>query len=240
MAWPDLASLGEQPVMAQVVGSGIAFTGAFLVARFVIFPTRSFDFANRSISIVHSLVALFFTARALDLTDPLARVGGQPTNDKEIVALAVSLGYFTYDTICCMCDSLDVVGNLHHVATIAGLVVGVFSETCGAELVGCLFLMEVSTPFMHLRCLFRELGMKDSSLASINQTVFGITYIICRAVISTPLVYKTLTVPTLGWEHLLVKVGATGIWLVSMFWLKKILEVALGLGGKKKKSSKGE
>eukprot|EP00193_Tetraselmis_chui_P008522 CAMPEP_0177752760 /NCGR_PEP_ID=MMETSP0491_2-20121128/1088_1 /TAXON_ID=63592 /ORGANISM="Tetraselmis chuii, Strain PLY429" /LENGTH=237 /DNA_ID=CAMNT_0019267979 /DNA_START=43 /DNA_END=755 /DNA_ORIENTATION=- len=129
MAWPDLASLGEQPVMAQVVGSGIAFTGAFLVARFLIFPKLSFDFANRSISIVHSLVALFFTARALDLTDPLARVGGQPTNDKEIVALAVSLGYFTYDTICCMCDSLDVVGNLHHVATIAGLVVGVFNGT---------------------------------------------------------------------------------------------------------------
>eukprot|EP00873_Tetraselmis_striata_P036671 jgi/Tetstr1/456935/TSEL_043605.t1 len=230
----------DAPEAASTVASGLAFAAAFLVARFALFRGRSFDFANRSISIVHSAVSLYLTAMALDWDDPLARVGGQATNSAEMLALSVSLGYFTYDTICCMCDSLDVVGNLHHVATIAGLVVGVFKGICGTELAACLFLMEVSTPFMHLRQMLRELGMKHTALANINQTVFGVTYIVCRVGLSTPLMYKTLLAPTLGKEHMLVKAGATGIWLVSAFWLKRMLEVALGSGKKKSKADKAE
>jgi hypothetical protein len=40
---------------------------------------------------------------------------------------------------------------------------------CGTELVGCLLLMEVSNPSMHLNQLLTELGQSSSGLAVANQ-----------------------------------------------------------------------
>ena len=43
------------------------------------------------------------------------------------------------------------------------------NEQCGTELVGCLMLMEVSNPSMHLNQLLKELGKSSSALATANQ-----------------------------------------------------------------------
>jgi hypothetical protein len=40
--------------------------------------------------------------------------------------MEVSLAYFVYDLLCCLCIELDAVSLVHHVCTIAGLAVGVF------------------------------------------------------------------------------------------------------------------
>lgn len=39
---------------------------------------------------------------------------------------------------------------------------------CGTELVACLWLMELSNPFMHARELFKEFGIKDTPLNMAN------------------------------------------------------------------------
>ena len=57
----------------------------------------------------------------------------------------------------------------HHLATLAGLVTGLYTGRSGSELGLCLILMEVSNPSMHMIHIFRELGMNDSTIAEINK-----------------------------------------------------------------------
>lgn len=40
--------------------------------------------------------------------------------------MTVSVAYFAYDFICCFFIEFDMVGNVHHVATMAGLLVGLY------------------------------------------------------------------------------------------------------------------
>ena len=39
---------------------------------------------------------------------------------------------------------------------------------CGTEIVMCLWLSELSNPFMHTRELLKELGLKDTTFAVAN------------------------------------------------------------------------
>ena len=91
-----------------------------------------------------------------------------------------SLGYFTYDTLCCLVIDWDFANVVHHLCTMLGLAVGVCNGVVccsewlyiisprmhvvtqvvtlmqsGAELTFCLLLMEVSNPFLHSRFLMK-------------------------------------------------------------------------------------
>ena len=93
----------------------------------------------------------------------------------------MSVGYFIYDTVCCMAIHLDWANMLHHTASLLGMAVGIaqgwvracmrgcFAGKCcgakltsggtavqsGSELVLCLLLMEVSNPFLHTRFMLK-------------------------------------------------------------------------------------
>jgi len=56
-----------------------AWTAAFVLARFVVFPKRSADFGNRVVSILHALLAMLLAVPALDWTHPLLTVGAENT-----------------------------------------------------------------------------------------------------------------------------------------------------------------
>lgn len=49
---------------------------------------------------------------------------------------------------------------------------------CGSELIGCLWLMEISNPFMHMRELLKELGYAGSSLSLINDVSIKLVYLV--------------------------------------------------------------
>ena len=219
-----------QAKLLELAPYGAAWTAAFFVARFALFPKRSADFGNRVVSIVHALAAIALAVPALDWAAPMASVGqrntaaqvrrapagrggarrrnpdanAMPRTAAQARCMEVSLAYFIYDLLCCLFIDLDPVSLAHHVCTIAGLAVGVFQgkargarrggrsgpgcraraatdarrtaavsrdadAQCGTELVGCLMLMEVSNPSMHLNQLLKELGKSSSALATANQ-----------------------------------------------------------------------
>lgn len=68
-----------------------------------------------------------------------------------------------------MLRRMDPAGFGHHVATLSGLLYGIFSNQNAAELGLALALMEVSNPFMHGIHLLREMKLGDSTLALANQ-----------------------------------------------------------------------
>lgn len=207
----------------------------FVVFRLVVFRKHTADFSNRVVSIVHAVVAIYysyvtFTSGFAGMFD---NIGG-PNTDAQALCMAVSLSYFIYDLIYCA-----VVGELesvfHHLFTIGGLASGVLQGKSGSELVACLFLMEVSNPSLHLRTLLLEMGLKNSTVFSLNNFVFALVFLVCRLVIGPPLVYKTLVCPD---NEFIVKAGGFGILAVSVMWGWKIIMMLikeakklLGVGG---------
>ena len=138
-----------------------------------------------------------------------------------------------------MCIRDSFMSVVHHMFTMGGLASGVLNGRSGAELVACLFLMEVSNPSLHLRTVFIEMGLKTSMLASINSLVFALMFLVCRLVIGPPLVWKTLASPD---NDYIVKAGGFGILAVSVFWGMSIIriivkEVKKLMGGGKAKQA---
>ncbi|KAH9325382.1 hypothetical protein KI387_005560 [Taxus chinensis] len=120
--------------------------------------------------------------------------GEEEEKEQLIHALAVSLSYFIYDSICCLFDSSISLPNcIHHLVSVLGLGGGVMYAKSGSELIGCLWLMEISNPFMHMRELLKELGYKDSSLSIINDVCFALVFTFARLIIGPYIVYVTVT-----------------------------------------------
>ena len=54
----------------------LLWSALFFVCRFVLFRGKSADFANRIVSLIHALVAIVLSCRAVNWNDPLGNVGG--------------------------------------------------------------------------------------------------------------------------------------------------------------------
>lgn len=203
----------------------LGWTGLFVITR-ALLPSRSRDFANRAVSLLHCAIGVTAPWLVLDLGRLRADVG-TPTTPKQLQLLRFSLAYFTYDCVCCLWielveGRLDLATAFHHVVTILGLFVGVFKGVSGHELLLCLVLMEASSPFLHLRYMMREAGLGRSRAAAYNDVAFASSFLLCRVVLGLPVVYwtvRSLTTPVL------VKAGGLGVLAVSLFWTRKLLSV---------------
>ena len=182
----------------------------------------SADFSNCVVLHRPRVVAIYYRSTRSRTVDGMfdniccAAHGGLVT-----LCMAISLSYFTYDLIYCALGG-DFMSVVHHMFTMGGLASGVLNGRSGAELVACLFLMEVSNPSLHLRTVFIEMGLKTSMLASINSLVFALMFLMCRLVIGPPLVWKTLASPD---NDYIVKAGGFGILAVSVFWGMSIIRI---------------
>lgn len=222
-----------QRVRTVVVGV-VAWTVTFIGVRKILWK-RSFDFCNRVVSLIHVAVALWLCSVSVeDWKHPLQPLAS-PAAPLQIRALSMSLSYFIYDFGCCLFDSSISVSNcIHHLVSILGLGVGVVYATCGSELTGCLWLMEISNPFMHMRELLKELGYKDSRLSILNDICFAFIFTLARLMVGPYLVYLTITAN----NPLIVKVTSVGLQVVSIFWFYKIAKMVQYKIAKAKKSQK--
>jgi hypothetical protein len=157
-----------------------SWAAMFVVCRMIFFRKYSADFSNRVVSIVHAVAAIYYSAVTFTRgwSGMFDNIGGANT-EPQTLCMALSLSYFIYDLIYCA-----VVGEIesvfHHMFTIGGLASGVLNGRSGAELVACLFLMEVSNPSLHLRTLLIEMGLKNTTLSSLNNLVFALVFLLCR------------------------------------------------------------
>merc|ERR1711915_113282 len=217
-----------------VVVEVVTWTVTFIGVRKIL-SKRSFDFWNRVVSLIHVAVALWLCSVSVeDWKHPLQPLAS-PAAPLQIRALSMSLSYFIYDFSCCLFDSSISVSNcIHHLVSILGLGVGVVYATCGSELTGCLWLMEISNPFMHMRELLKELGYKDSRLSLLNDICFAFIFTLARLMVGPYLVYLTITAN----NPLIVKVTSVGLQVVSIFWFYKIAKMVQYKIAKAKKSQK--
>ncbi|THU52990.1 hypothetical protein C4D60_Mb10t09730 [Musa balbisiana] len=139
-------------------------------------------------------------------------------------ALAVTLSYLIYDLICCLFDKIPRMDNsVHHIVGIVGIAAGLAYGMCGSEMVAAMWLTEISSPFLHMRELLKELGYRDTNLTLAFDILFAAIFSLARMVGGPYLTYVTLTAD----YPLLIKAMALGLQLVSAFWFYKILRMIL-------------
>ncbi|XP_042493996.1 TLC domain-containing protein 5-like [Macadamia integrifolia] len=208
----------EDYILNLLVWALISWTTAFILIR-KIFPKRSFSFCNRIVSTVHASLAV--TLCSLSVEDwrcpvcPLASM----SSPSQMKTLAVTLGYLIYDLTCCLFDDhVNIDNTVHHLVSILGLGAGLAYKRCGSEMVAALWITEISSPFLHMRELLKEIGYRDTDLNLAADILFAVIFTFARMVGGPYLTYVTLTAN----NPLLIKAMGLGLQLVSAFWFYKI------------------
>ncbi|KAF3794790.1 Transmembrane protein [Nymphaea thermarum] len=207
---------------------------AFALARNS-FQSRSFDFCNRIVSVCHACLAVTLASLTVqEWSCPVCPLAS-PSTPLQKQTLAVTVAYLIYDLICCMFDdhiSLD--NSIHHLVSIVGLGAGLVYGICGSEMVAALWLTEISSPFLHLRELLKEIGYKDTNLNFAADLSFAVIFTTARMVGGPYLTYVTLNAD----NPFLIKAMAVGLQLVSAFWFYKIARMVRYKVAKRRKPIK--
>ncbi|XP_077210779.1 uncharacterized protein LOC143846237 isoform X1 [Tasmannia lanceolata] len=226
----------EDYILKWVVFGVLCWTTVFMLVRST-FPKRSFDFCNRIVSVIHASLAVSLATLSVQdwscLVCPLA----SKSSPWQMKTLAVSISYLIYDLICCLFDkhiSLD--NSVHHMVSIVGIGAGLAYEHCGTEMVASLWITEISSPFLHLRELLKELGYRDTDLNLAADISFAVIFTLARMVGGPYLVYVTLMAD----NPLLIKAMAMGLQLVSAFWFYKIARMVRYKLAKRRTPSKAD
>ncbi|OWM80876.1 TLC domain-containing protein 5-like isoform X1 [Punica granatum] len=208
----------EGPVPNLVFYGVVSWSTAFVLIRKSL-PNFSFNFCNRVVSTVHAVVAVSLASMSVeDWRSPISPLASKPSPRQE-VALAASLSYLIYDLFCCLFDKRVSVDNaVHHLVSIIGIGAGLIYGKCGSELVAALWITEMSSPFLHLRELLKEIGYRDTDLNFAADAAFAAIFSLARMVGGPYLTYRTLSAD----NPLIIKVMAVGLQLVSAFWFYKI------------------
>ncbi|XP_024970903.1 transmembrane protein 136-like isoform X1 [Cynara cardunculus var. scolymus] len=204
-----------------VVSGVISWTSAFLLTKKV-FPKRSFDFCNRIVSTIHAVFAVVLSSLSVqDWRCPVCPLAAN-SSPLQMRALAVTLAYLIYDLVCCLFDTNIKIDNaVHHLVSIVGIGAGLAYEKCGSEMVAALWITEISSPFLHLRELLKELGYKDTDLNLAADVSFAAIFTFARMCFGPYLCYVTLSAN----NPFLIKAMALGLQLVSAFWFYKIVRM---------------
>ncbi|URE46323.1 Protein LATERAL ORGAN [Musa troglodytarum] len=211
----------EDYIVSWVISGVLFWTTTFLLVRNV-FRDRSFDFCNRVVSIVHAAVAVGLASLSVQHWGcPVCPLASR-SSAVQMKALAVTLSYLIYDLICCLFDKIPRMDNsVHHIVGIVGITAGLAYGMCGSEMVAAMWLTEISSPFLHMRELLKELGYRDTNLTLAFDILFAAIFSLARMVGGPYLTYVTLTAD----YPLLIKAMALGLQLVSAFWFYKILRM---------------
>ncbi|KAJ0085412.1 hypothetical protein Patl1_09205 [Pistacia atlantica] len=188
----------------KLVGLGVVlWATAFLLIRNIL-PKRSFEFCNRLVSTIHATLAV--TLALLSVEEwrcPVCPLASK-SSPRQMQTLAITVAYMIYDLVCCLFDKKDNLDNMvHHLVSIVGLGAGLAYEKCGSELVAAIWITEISSPFLHLRELLKELRFEHNFIR---------LYLKRKK--------KKLTLAVLNWSAIIcshILFSKNGMWALSHF-----------------------
>ncbi|XP_006341975.1 transmembrane protein 136 [Solanum tuberosum] len=222
----------DDSILNLIVFGVVSWTTLFLLTR-KLFPNRSFDFCNRLVSTIHAILAVTLSLISVqDWNCPLCPLASRSSH-KQMRALAVTVGYLIYDFVCCLFDKQVKIDNLiHHLVSVVGLGAGLAYEWCGSEMVAALCVTEISSPFLHMREILKELGYKDTDFNLAADVLFAVIFSCARMIGGPYLTYVTLSDD----NPILIKAMASGLQLVSAFWFYKIARMIMYKFSKRNKA----
>ena len=172
------------------------------------------NFIGIYVSLFHSLEASILCIFSYVYSQGLDYYGD--TDYLQVVTLGISLGYFSYDGVYAELYGLhDWPMRIHHICVIIGGL-SLFTQPHGGAIGPvCLFLTEISNPFLEYRLILKMKKLDHTDLAKIIQNAFAFIFIFARGFLGTAINYNVHQYP-LPW---LLKCMVSGVYGVSLFWI---------------------
>lgn len=111
----------------------------------------------------------------------------------------------------------------HHLISIFGLSLVIFTNEAGTEMIACLFGSELTNPFLQLRYFFKECKVHKTWYGELNDLVFMILFGYLRIGVGSCLLYSYLPQKKPNMIH---KLGSIAIYLVGVIFWISILKYA--------------
>ena len=163
------------------------------------------DMRNRMVSFIHGLLILLLSAYQVYFAFTEC---GDATNATEYFILTLSGGYFCYDFIAmAWFKLLDKDMAIHHMLCVSGIVVVIAQNMGSGFVVQGLFVAEVSNPAMHMRVMLRNLGKRYTRAYELSEYAYFMMFFFGRIIIGHPVVYATVTCPSISFFAKFVSVG---------------------------------
>ena len=151
---------------------------------------RDKDIKIRIVSIFHGLFGAIYPALSI-LRSDYNQCGSSSANDRFIMAM--SIGYFFYDTVACYdANMMDTNLVIHHGSIIIGQYVAFVSKFGIKVAVMGLMLGDCSHPAMQIRGLLRQYHLKHTQLYNMIDIVYLLQYIVSRGIFGLFNIYHGL------------------------------------------------
>lgn len=178
------------------------------------------DIQNRMVSFIHGSACCVLSF--IDVTF----VGipyGSPNTQFQNFTLTLSLGYFLYDTLAMTYYKLlDAPMCFHHSIVCLGIYLSLCFDASAAEILGGLFISEVSNPVMHFRLIIKSFGLRHTKMYEASEYTYIFLYIYYRLFKGIFVVYNTVTTPV---GHPVVKAIAIGVAIQSYFYVYRMVNI---------------
>ena len=142
--------------------------------------------------------------------------------------MQISLGYFVGDFIVCFCDPKlrsDKRSMIHHLVGIFGLFLGLYLQGKGMFFIVYRLTSELSTPFVNLRSILSDLGLKGKNIPYIFAGIsMLITFFLCRVIVIPWHWYEILITVTTKECELLIP-PFFSVWLGITYLVFDVLNV---------------
>lgn len=92
-----------------------------------------------------------------------------------------------------MIGLLDTSMSIHHIACMVGMYIGLYQQTAASDIIGGIFIAEISNPAMHGRTIIKNAGMRYTKIYEIFEYSFFTFYIFGRCILGLPIVTRTVT-----------------------------------------------
>lgn len=179
---------------------------------------KYYDYYGQHVSVIHSLLSLFISLGNY-------WYGGgvhynEPSSQLQIYLFGHSIGYFLYDMVYAEVFQVhDWAMRAHHIATLLGGIT-LYCESLGlSAALMCLIITESTNPCILKRHILRTQGEEDSSYFKFIEATFAIFFILTRFFFGTFVTYNMWA----SQISFLVKLTASSVYMVSLFWIFIIL-----------------
>lgn len=137
------------------------------------------DYIGQHVSLFHSIQAIilcivsYIYSNGIDLT--------AQTDYLQVWTLGFSIGYFIYDFIYAEIYKLhDWPMRIHHLFVMAGGCCLLLQPVAGALGPVCLFLTELSNPFLEVRLILKGQKKQETTLYKVMELSFAVVFILNR------------------------------------------------------------
>lgn len=178
------------------------------------------DVRNRIISFFHGSLQIALSG---NLYFQMSGECGQKNTLQERMLINISVGYFLYDFVALWFYGLiDVAMVIHHTVCVIGMVIPLNSGVSGNFVVMAIFIGEISNPFLHLRSVIRQYGMKNTLVYDVVDYSFAGLFCFCRIYFGVQAVWSNINCER---NHILVKLSSCGLLLHSIYFIFTILGI---------------